>query len=285
MKKSHFPQYPITQKVLEEQMKKLRKVRPSPYSEEPVQADINVGESSSKKTSEGVIYAEVNVGEPSGKPHPKPEETIYAEVNVGEPSGKSHPKPEETIYAEVNVGEPSGKSYPKVTVRAGASSQVRPTLTQEELARKLQKNEKIQYCQEQIRSLCEIVYGERSALDGPLNGILENSDLGSHLLYVLSGNPEIFGPFRGRQVLGLKSPARKRAEESSRTLCGTVEQYVGNVKQLIREIRESDYVKYEKFQKKSTVREHHYPTQEKQHTVKEQPVQQRRCTYGKSMAM
>ncbi|WP_208438069.1 BID domain-containing T4SS effector [Bartonella taylorii] len=255
MKKSHSPQYPITQKVLEEQIKKLRKVRPSPYSEEPVQADINVGESSSKKPSEEVIYADIIIGEPSGKPRPKPEETIYAEVNVGESSARPHPE---------------------ATVRAGASSQVKLPLTQEELASKLQKNATIQNFQEKIRSLCETVYGNRNTLDMQLNKVLKNPDVGTRLSYDLAGSPEIFGPFRGKQVLGIKSPARKRAEEGSWNLCETVEQYVCHVKQLAKEMKQPDYVKNEKLQKKSAMRDHHYPTKEKQHTVREQDVQQRR---------
>ncbi|WP_375623710.1 BID domain-containing T4SS effector [Bartonella sp. TT119HLJHH] len=84
--------------------------------------------------------------------------------------------------------------------------------------------------QEEIRFLCEKVYGERLILNERIAEIKENPDMGEQLLWDVTEQPRSISKLAGRKVLGIKNHARKQAEETLPTLCAAINGYVYTAK-------------------------------------------------------
>ncbi|WP_375673553.1 BID domain-containing T4SS effector [Bartonella sp. TS82HLJMH] len=80
--------------------------------------------------------------------------------------------------------------------------------------------------QEEIRFLCEKVYGDRLILSERIEAIKENPDMGEQLLWDVTEQPKSISKLAGRKVLGIKNHARRKAEETLPTLCAAINGYV-----------------------------------------------------------
>ncbi|WP_375631325.1 MULTISPECIES: BID domain-containing T4SS effector [unclassified Bartonella] len=80
--------------------------------------------------------------------------------------------------------------------------------------------------QEEIRFLCEKVYGNRLILEERIEAIKENPNMGEQLLWDITEQPKSISKLAGRKVLGIKNNARKQAEETLPTLCAAINGYI-----------------------------------------------------------
>ncbi|WP_375665048.1 BID domain-containing T4SS effector [Bartonella sp. CL162QHHD] len=80
--------------------------------------------------------------------------------------------------------------------------------------------------QEEIRFLCEKVYGNRLILEERIEAIKENPNMGEQLLWDITEQPKSISKLAGRKVLGIKNNARKQAEETLPTLCAAINGYM-----------------------------------------------------------
>ncbi|MBB4077131.1 hypothetical protein GGR08_001448, partial [Bartonella fuyuanensis] len=97
---------------------------------------------------------------------------------------------------------------------------------QETFINKMERELLLTAYQEEIRFLCEKVYGNRLILNDRIEAIKENPDIGEQLLWDITEHPKSISKFSGRKVLGIKNGARKQAEETLPTLCATINDYV-----------------------------------------------------------
>ncbi len=99
-------------------------------------------------------------------------------------------------------------------------------LTPNQISNKLRKNADILRSEEKVQSLCQTVYGDSGILKNKMTAILENPERGSNFLVSLAKNPEKIGAFAGVKILGIRSDARKQAEENFWSLYDALEKFV-----------------------------------------------------------
>ncbi|WP_019220332.1 BID domain-containing T4SS effector, partial [Bartonella florencae] len=156
------------------------------------------------------IYANIDFGAKGGRAPHKPIESVYATVTS---SGREPSQQPESIYAEVSAG----RTTPP------------PRTPQDEVTSKILKNPDFQYGVLEVQEHCQVVYGDRYALNKDLSAILENPQAGEKILRNLMENPEAPGKLAGRAVLGIKSQGRKEAEQEFRHLCSSFEKHIYQV--------------------------------------------------------
>ncbi|WP_375644928.1 BID domain-containing T4SS effector [Bartonella sp. MR100HLJHH] len=113
--------------------------------------------------------------------------------------------------------------------------------------------------QEEIRFLCEKVYGNKLILEERIEAIKENPDMGEKLLWDVTEQPKSISKLAGKKVLGIKNHARRKAEENLPTLRTAINDYVYTLK----------YTKSEKISQGS-----HTEQQHQRQTQKEEPINQ-----------
>ncbi|WP_019220045.1 BID domain-containing T4SS effector [Bartonella florencae] len=106
------------------------------------------------------------------------------------------------------------------------------TLSEKQITALLQHSRLVTSYQENVRHMCGIVYGNPHALEEKFEEIQKNPATGDDLSLRIKIIPEGFHNLAGKQILGIKSSARKTAEEALPTLCGLVDCYVEAVKQV-----------------------------------------------------
>ncbi|WP_208438186.1 BID domain-containing T4SS effector [Bartonella taylorii] len=109
-------------------------------------------------------------------------------------------------------------------------------LTPNKISNKLRKNADILRSEEKVQSLCQTVYGDSGILKNKMAEILENPERGSNLLVSLAKNPEKIGVFAGVKILGIRSDARRKAEENFWPLYNALEKFVWIVQKTSEEI-------------------------------------------------
>ncbi|MET3560874.1 hypothetical protein ABID39_001590 [Bartonella japonica] len=123
------------------------------------------------------------------------------------------------------------------------------TPSEENIANIARRSSTVTRHEEQIQHWCSIVFGKKNLLNEEIKGILKDTSQGEQLVQNLENNPTSFHKLRGRDVCGIKSRARVRAENGLEHLCTAIENYTNNVKQ---------------------IREHVMQTHQTQHTRHEQ---------------
>nr|WP_246067889.1 BID domain-containing T4SS effector [Bartonella saheliensis] len=94
---------------------------------------------------------------------------------------------------------------------------------------------------EEIRFLCEKVYGDRLILEQRIEEIRENPTMGEQLLWDVRENPLSISKFAGRKVLGIKSDARKEAEETLPNLYEAINGFIYTSKYVQENISQSPH--------------------------------------------
>ncbi|EJF86805.1 BID domain-containing T4SS effector [Candidatus Bartonella washoeensis] len=108
----------------------------------------------------------------------------------------------------------------------------REPLSLREIADRVQKDPSVLYGQAEIRYWCKLVYNDPLLLQDRTEDIQKVPVMGEELLWQISNNPTYFSKLAGKQMLGIKSSARKTAEENLSTLCIAIEDYTNTVKQV-----------------------------------------------------
>ncbi|WP_375694062.1 BID domain-containing T4SS effector [Bartonella sp. AD24XZML] len=105
-------------------------------------------------------------------------------------------------------------------------------LSNEEIARRVQKDPSVQYGQREIQYWCQIVYKDPFILQYRIEDMQKIPEMGEELVFQIEKDCTSFAPLAGKQVLGLKNGARKAAEENLPTLCTAIKDYADTIKQL-----------------------------------------------------
>ncbi|WP_375662373.1 BID domain-containing T4SS effector [Bartonella sp. OC16QHHD] len=105
-------------------------------------------------------------------------------------------------------------------------------LSNEEIARRVQKDPSVQYGQREIQYWCQIVYKDPFILQYRIEDMQKIPEMGEELVFQIEKDCTSVSPLAGRQVLGIKNGARKAAEEHLPTLCTVIKEYAETVKQL-----------------------------------------------------
>ncbi|WP_375667424.1 BID domain-containing T4SS effector [Bartonella sp. AC130YNZD] len=105
-------------------------------------------------------------------------------------------------------------------------------LSNEEIARRVQKDPSVQYGQREIQYWCQIVYKDPFILQYRIEDMQKIPEMGEELVFQIEKDCTSVSPLAGRQVLGIKNGARKAAEENLPTLCTAIKDYAETVKQL-----------------------------------------------------
>ncbi|EJF78543.1 hypothetical protein MCQ_01263 [Candidatus Bartonella washoeensis Sb944nv] len=108
----------------------------------------------------------------------------------------------------------------------------REPLSLREIADRVQKDPSVLYGQAEIRYWCKLVYNDPLLLQDRTEDIQKVPVMGEELAWQVSNNPTCFSKLAGKQMLGIKSSARKTAEENLSTLCIAIEDYTNTVKQV-----------------------------------------------------
>ncbi|WP_142416999.1 BID domain-containing T4SS effector [Bartonella massiliensis] len=113
-----------------------------------------------------------------------------------------------------------------------AIKQPKPSQEQKTSLNKMEKELLLVAYQEEIRFLCEKVYGNRLILEQKIEAIKENPAMGEQLLWDIKENPLSIAKLAGKKALGIKNGARKTAEESLPSLCDAINGYLYTSKYL-----------------------------------------------------
>ncbi|WP_375643993.1 MULTISPECIES: BID domain-containing T4SS effector [unclassified Bartonella] len=144
---------------------------------------------------------------------------------------------------------------PKPTSPHTAIEQPKPSHGQKKSINTMERELLLAAYQEEIRFLCEKVYGNRLILEERIEAIKENPDMGEQLLWDVTEQPKSISKLAGRKVLGIKNHTRRKAEETLPTLCAAINDYMYT----------SKYIKSEKISQGShTEQQHQRQAQEKE---------------------
>ncbi|VEJ45899.1 BID domain-containing T4SS effector [Bartonella vinsonii] len=163
--------------------------------------------------------------------HPRPlSEHLYAELDFSRQSGQRPAQPVESVYATVGKGNGGPDAdHRENLIYQGVEKGRRtppPRTPQDEVTSKLAQNVNFQYGVAEVQEWCKVVYGNQHALNNQLAKILENPRQGEKILRDLLENPEGPGKLAGQKLFGVKSPARREAEDGFRPLCEAFERHM-----------------------------------------------------------
>ncbi|MCZ2158941.1 BID domain-containing T4SS effector [Bartonella sp. 220] len=172
-----------------------------------------------------------------GQHPPRPQsEHLYAELEFGPQRGQQPSKPVESVYATAGMGSGGPQEN---TLYQGVEKirRTSPPRTQQDLVTSgLAQNPNFQYGILEVQEWCAVVYGNRHALNGDLAKILANPSQGEEVLQKLLENPESHAKLAGQKVFGVKSPARREAEDGFRPLCAALERHIHTAQKLHKDL-------------------------------------------------
>ncbi|EJF86807.1 BID domain-containing T4SS effector [Candidatus Bartonella washoeensis] len=278
---------------------------PTPETEEVTYADVSTtgrgrGQSPHHHPEEPV-YAEVSTTGRGRRQSPHhPEEPVYADVSTtGDRRQHPHHHPGETVYAEVSTtgGRGQHPHHPSQAAQAEAAGAGRaptpPRSAKDEITRNLLQSTDFQYGVAEVQYWCNIVYGNRHAYNEQLSQVLDNPKAGKQILWKLAADPESGGKLAGRQMVGIKSPDRKKAEEGFGPLCAAFERHVDTTQKLYKDFaqqqekqhsQERDRSPESKVHRHHHHHHHHHRGGEREQRSQQQQEQQRRSPSPKGMA-
>ncbi|WP_375659386.1 BID domain-containing T4SS effector [Bartonella sp. MR30HLJHH] len=221
-------------------------------------------------------YAELEFGERGGGRSPqRPLESIYATVGAGAEGGQESQQRENPIYQGVGRGTTTPPRTPK-----------------DEITTKLLQNTSFQYGVRETQEWCKVVFGNEHALNEQLAKILDDPKNAEKVLQDLAENPEGPAKLAGRKALGIKSQARKEAEDGFSPLCSALERHIHTTqklhKQFTREQERERGQRHESPERDLENRHHHHHRHHhakgREHANPEHSSQQRKHAPEKGMA-
>ncbi|WP_455478051.1 BID domain-containing T4SS effector [Bartonella sp. B10] len=214
---------------------------------EPVYASLDLdpkGGARSKERAVGgerePVYASLDLGK-KGASHSRggaavgySDDTIYTEVSTHQPraphsQGRSAGRsPGDTVYAELSPKQPG--------VSQARERAVRGPLSDHEISQKVASREEVQYGMAEIRHWCKVVYGDPNILQSRVEQSVGHPAVAEALSWQIAESSETIHPLAGSKKLGIKSGARKEAEEGIWPLCQALDRYVDAVKQAHKDV-------------------------------------------------
>ncbi|WP_375616672.1 BID domain-containing T4SS effector [Bartonella sp. AP58NXGY] len=185
---------------------------------------------------EDVLYASVSSVSPSrGRHHNQRQqesETDYTEVALQK-------REAEVTYATVGSVSPSRGRHHNQRLQESETdyTEVAPqqrgrsssSLTTEQITVMLLKNPQVQARVEEVVHWGKVVYGNDTIFQQHLQGILTDPSKGKDLSNQLAESPESIHKLAGHSALGIKSQARKAAEDGFKPLIDAIDSYTKTV--------------------------------------------------------
>ncbi|EJF82371.1 hypothetical protein MCU_01523 [Bartonella elizabethae Re6043vi] len=233
------------------------------------------------------LYAQVNKQNRGNQRRPNPEEEVlYASVNTIDPlsRGRHHnqkhqesetdyttvapsKREEEVVYASVSTAAPLSRGGHHHQRREGPETDYtevspqqrgRPSPTADQITVQLLKNQHVQAYAEEVVHWSSIVYGQNNLFQQHLQDILKNPLKGKELSDRLAENPESMGKLAGRHALGMKSQARKAAEDGFTPLVNAIDGYTKAVTEAKDRILQTPHAEQRRQQEHSQKSESHH---------------------------
>ncbi|WP_039760539.1 BID domain-containing T4SS effector, partial [Bartonella queenslandensis] len=190
-------------------------------------------------------------------------EHLYAEIDPRTQGERSPQKPVETIYAKLGMGAEGGQESQHRTnplyEGIGRATTPPPRTPKDIVTTKLLQDTSFQYGVREVQVWCQTVYKNEHALNEQLARILENPQNAEKVLWNLAAHPESVGKLAGKQVLGVKSPDRKEAENGFRHLCSALERHIHKAQKLHKQFtREQERDQRHENPERDTEHRHHH---------------------------
>ncbi|WP_273721013.1 MULTISPECIES: BID domain-containing T4SS effector [unclassified Bartonella] len=120
------------------------------------------------------------------------------------------------------------------------------TLSQKEMARRVQSSSMVQYCHAEIIYWCTVAYGNPRILQYRLEEIQKVPDMAENLAWQVTNHPDTFGKLAGHSLYSLKNEARKQAEIALPRLGEAIEGYAEAIKHAKENILQSQEAKQQR---------------------------------------
>ncbi|WP_375680017.1 BID domain-containing T4SS effector [Bartonella sp. AP7XZML] len=259
------------------------------------------------------LYATVNKPNRGNQRGPTPEEDVlYASVSSISPSKGRHPdrgrespetdyatvappkREKEVLYASVSSVSPLSRGrHPDrgressetdyTTVAPHQRGRSPSSLTTEQITVILLKDPHVKAYGEEVIHWGATVYGKDNIFQKHLQDILTDPRKGKDLSNQLAENPESIHKLAGHQTLGIKSQARRAAEDGFRLLVGAVDGYTKAVENAKEQLLQTPLAEQRRHHHHHHHR-HHERGQE-QNSPEHSPQRQRHGEKGMAYAM
>ncbi|WP_375683068.1 MULTISPECIES: BID domain-containing T4SS effector [unclassified Bartonella] len=208
------------------------------------------------------VYAKLGMGAEDGQEPQKPEH-LYAELDFGANGGLSPHKPLESVYATVGMGAEGGQESQQrenpIYQGVGRGATPPPRTPKDVVTTKLLQSREFQHGIRVTQEWCTVVYGNAHALNEPLAQILDDPKNAERVLWDLAEHPESPAKLAGRQVLGVKSPNRRAAEDGFSPLCSALEKHIRTVQKLHKQFtREQERDQRQESPERDAEHRHHH---------------------------
>ncbi|WP_375612183.1 MULTISPECIES: BID domain-containing T4SS effector [unclassified Bartonella] len=244
-----------------------------------------------------VLYASVSSVTPSSRgKHQRTEDPETDYTTVASPRHET-----DVLYASVSSVTPSSRGKhqrtedPETDYTTVASPQQRgrssSSLTTEQISVMLLKNPHVQAHAEEIMHWGKIVYGNDKLFQEHLQGILTDPSKGKELSDRLAENPESMHKLAGHSALGIKSQARKAAEDGFKPLIDAIDGYTKAVQDATTRLSQTPMAEQRRRQENSQQVErhhhhrHHHTRGQEHNSPEHSPQRQRHGEKGMAYAM
>lgn len=249
------------------------------------------------KREEEVVYASVSTAAPlsRGGRHNQRQQESETDYTTVAPSRRE----EEVTYASVSTAAPhsrGGRQHQRREDPETDYTQVspqqrgRPSPTADQISVTLLKNPQVQAYGEEVVYWSQVVYGNDTLFQSHLQDILKDPRKGKDLSDQLAENPESMGKLAGRSALGMKSQARKQAEDGFKPLVDALDGYTKAVTEARERILQTPHAEQRRHHKQDGPQRdehrhhhrHHHTRGQEQNSPEHSPHRQR---HGMAYAM
>ncbi|WP_273789440.1 BID domain-containing T4SS effector [Bartonella sp. ML70XJBT] len=229
-----------------------------PQNQEPLYAQVNKpnrGNQRRPNPEEEVLYASVSSVDPSkaGRHQQRLSESETDYATVASPK-----RAEDVLYASVSNIDPSkvGRNQQKLSESETDYATVAPqqrgkpssSLTTDQMSASLLKDPKVQAYGEEVMHWGQVVYGNDKLFQQRLQEILKDPSKGKDLSDQLAEDPESIHKLAGRQALGMKSQARKQAEDGFKPLIDAIDGYTKSVEEATQRLSQTPHAEQRRHQ-------------------------------------
>ncbi|WP_375672048.1 MULTISPECIES: BID domain-containing T4SS effector [unclassified Bartonella] len=282
----------------------MKKHHPSPSANpEALYAKVNKptrGNQRGPTPEEEVLYASVSTSSPLSRDRHHAQRSEDPETDYTTVASPRHET--DVLYASVSSVSPlsrgrhpdRGRESPETdytTVAPHQRGRSSSSLTTEQISVMLLKNPHVQAHAEEIMHWGKIVYGNDKLFQEHLQGILTDPSKGKELSDRLAENPESMHKLAGHSALGIKSQARKAAEDGFKPLIDAIDGYTKAVQDAKTRLSQTPMAEQRRRQENSQQVErhhhhrHHHARGQEQNSPEHSPQRQRHGEKGMAYAM
>ncbi|WP_273789438.1 BID domain-containing T4SS effector [Bartonella sp. ML70XJBT] len=185
---------------------------------------------------------------PSVRPKTAQHRTVRQQSSSSSQDSEIYAVPRSSKAHQIRDRKQSDTVVQKTGSPQTASEPPKPPQEQKTSFNTMEKEFLLMAYHEEIRFLCEKVYGDRLILEQRIEEIRENPSMGEQLLWDVRENPQSISKLAGRKVLGIKSHTRKEAEETLPNLSEAINGFVYTSKYIQENISQNPHTKQRQHQ-------------------------------------